>query len=63
MAWTDPTRAREFRDSHLPCAIFDSLECALNAGVNLRPDHSCHKTLFLRVEPLIGRLHIGQALI
>jgi hypothetical protein len=63
MARTDPTRASEFRYWHLPGAIFDSLECARNAGVNLRPDHSGHKELFQRVEPLIGRLHIGQALL
>src|SRR5207302_6092033 len=63
MARTNPTLASEFRDSNLPTAIFDSLESALNAKVNLRPDYSGHEELFQRVKPLIGRLHIGQALL
>jgi len=63
MALTHPTRASEFRDWHLPGAIFDSLERALNTEVNLRPDHSWHEELFQRVKPLIGRLHSGQALL
>jgi hypothetical protein len=63
MARTDPTLASEFRDSHLPTAVFDSLERALNARVNLRPDYAWHEKLFQRVKPLIGRLPIGQALL
>src|SRR5260221_14550717 len=59
LARTDPTRASEVRDGHLARAILDFLECALNAGVNLRPDDSLHEELFQRVEPLIERLHIG----
>src|SRR5258708_36421416 len=45
MARADPTRASKFGDWHLPGTILDSLECALNAGVNLRPDHSSQEEL------------------